>query len=546
MPRRATTQFDHCREHSCASKTFDISRVAAFVARLDMKSFYITTAIDYVNGSPHLGHAYEKVLTDVIARFRRQMGDEVYFLTGSDEHGQKVQASARKSGVAPQAYVDKTVKEFRALYDRLGVSYDDFIRTTEPRHKQVVRDILQKLYDQGDIYLDEYRGFYSTRQEQFLQDKDRLPDGSWPELFGDVTEIVEKNYFFRIRKYQDWLIDYLKTHGDFVFPKFRHSQVLEFLKEPLNDLCISRPKERLEWGISLPFDENYVTYVWFDALLNYYSAVADKGLWPADYNVIGKDILVPPHAVYWPIMLHACGLPPPKALLVHGWWLVRGAKMSKTTGEVVNPLALVDQFGVDAFRYFLIREMNVGQDSDFTVEQFLVRYNSELANNLGNLVNRTLNMTTRFAGGVLPATEVVEDPERELKQLWEKTAPDCVALSENFQFHTALERVMAFVTATNAYIEKRAPWKLGKSSEAKDQALLRTSLATMAEALRLAVALIQHVTPETTKKINGVLGYTPGANWREELVWGTKLNGAKVAASLVLFPRPTTESAKKP
>jgi methionyl-tRNA synthetase len=503
-----------------------------------MKSFYITTAIDYVNGSPHLGHAYEKVLTDVIARFRRQMGDKVHFLTGTDEHGQKVQASARKQGVAPQAYVDQTAAEFRALYDRLEVSYDDFIRTTEPRHKQVVRDVLQKLYDKGEIYLDEYRGFYSTRQEQFLQEKDRLPDGSWPEIYGEVTEIVEKNYFFRLQKYQDWLIDFLKTHEDFIFPKYRHKQVLEFLKEPLNDLCISRPKERLEWGISLPFDENYVTYVWFDALLNYYSAVADKGLWPADFNVIGKDILVPPHAVYWPIMLHAFGLPPPKALLVHGWWLQSGAKMSKSTGEAVSPLSLVDQYGVDAFRYFLIREMNVGQDSEFTVEQFLVRYNSELANNLGNLVNRTLNMTTRFAGGVLPAAEVVEDAERELHELWAKTGVEAVTLAENFQFHTALERGMAFVTATNAYIEKRAPWKLGKSAEAKDQALLRTSLATMAEALRLAVALMRHVTPSTTAKINAVLGYTPGDAWRDELVWGTKLNGAKVAPSLVLFPRP--------
>ena len=509
-----------------------------------MKSFYITTAIDYVNGSPHLGHAYEKVLTDVIARFRRQMGDKVHFLTGVDEHGQKVQASARKQGIAPQQYVDQTSAEFRALYDRLDVSYDDFIRTTEPRHKQVVRDILQKLYDQGEIYQDEYRGFYSTRQEQFLQEKDRLPDGSWPEIFGEVTEIKEKNYFFRLRKYQDWLIDYLKTHEDFIFPKYRHKQVLEFLKEPLNDLCISRPKERLEWGISLPFDENYVTYVWFDALLNYYSAVVDKGLWPADFNLIGKDILVPPHAVYWPIMLHASGLPPPKALLVHGWWLMSGAKMSKSTGEAVNPLTLVDQFGVDAFRYFLIREMNVGQDSEFTVEQFMVRYNSELANNLGNLVNRTLNMTTRFAAGVLPAAEVTEDLERELHELWAKTRDEAVSLSEGFQFHTALERTMAFVTATNAYIEKRAPWKLGKSTEAKDQALLRTSLATMAEALRLAVALIQHVTPSTTKKINEVLGYTPGASWRDELAWGAKLNGAKVAPSLVLFPRPEKPAPK--
>ena len=510
-----------------------------------MKSFYITTAIDYVNGSPHLGHAYEKVLTDVIARFRRQMGDRVHFLTGVDEHGQKVQASAKKRGIAPQQFCDEVSAEFRALLPKLNISNDDFIRTTEERHKKVVRAVLQQLFDKGEIYKAEYRGFYSTRQEQFLQDKDRLPDGSWPEIFGEVTEITESNYFFKLKQYQEWLVEFLTTNESFVFPQFRQKQVLEFLKEPLNDLCISRPKERLEWGISLPFDDGYVTYVWFDALLNYYSAVVDKpGVWPATYHVIGKDILVPPHAVYWPIMLHAAGIPLPQGLIAHGWWMQRGAKMSKSTGNALNPLDLVTEFGADAFRYFLIREMNVGQDSDFTREQFLVRYNSELANNLGNLVNRTLNMTTRFAGGVLPAAEIMEDTEKELQALWETTRAEVVPLCESFQFHTALERAMNFVTATNAYIEKRAPWKLGKSAEAKDQALLRTSLATMAEALRLAVALIQHVTPATTEKINAVLGYTPGTIWRDELVWGAKLTGAKVAGALVLFPRPVP--AEKP
>jgi methionyl-tRNA synthetase len=287
-----------------------------------------------------------------------------------------------------------------------------------------------------------------------------------------------------------------------------------------------------------------VTYVWFDALLNFYSAVADQDRWPADYNVIGKDILVPPHAVYWPIMLHAAGLPPPRHLLVHGWWLQRGAKMSKSTGNALNPLDLVTEFGADAFRYFLIREMNVGQDSDFTREQFLVRYNSELANNLGNLANRTLNMTTRFAAGVVPAAEAGEEREENLRALWDKTRDDFIPLCEGFQFHTALERAMVFLTETNAYIEQRAPWKLGKSADPKDQALLRTALATMAEALRLAVALIQHVTPGTTEKINVALGYTPGPVWRDELVWAGRLAGAKIAPSLVLFPRPAP--AEKP
>ena len=512
-----------------------------------MQSFYITTAIDYVNGSPHLGHAYEKVLTDVIARFRRQMGDQVHFLTGVDEHGQKVQASAKKRGIPPQQFVDEVSAEFRALLPKLNISNDDFIRTTEPRHKKVVRDVLQQLFDKGEIYQAEYKGFYSTRQEQFLQDKDRNPDGTWPEIFGDVTEITEKNYFFKLKQYQDWLVEFLAKNPDFIFPDYRQKQVMEFLKDPLNDLCISRPKERLEWGIPLPFDEGYVTYVWFDALINYYSAVVDRPeIWREAHHVIGKDILVPPHAVYWPIMLHAAGIPLPKEIIVHGWWLQRGAKMSKSTGNALNPLDLVMEFGTDAFRYFLIREMNVGQDSDFTREQFLVRYNSELANNLGNLVNRTLNMTTRFAAGRVPAAELSEDMEVELQALWNKTSSDFVTMCGVYKFHIALALAMDFITATNQYIEKRAPWKLGKSAEPKDQALLRTSLATMAEALRLAAALIQHVTPSTTEKINAVLGHKPGAVWRDELVWGTKLAGVKVAEALVLFPRPAPPEKPKP
>jgi methionyl-tRNA synthetase len=530
-----------------------------------MKSFYITTAIDYVNGSPHLGHAYEKVLTDVIARFHRMMGDKVWFLTGVDEHGQKVQQSAKKKGIPPQQFADEVSAEFRALLPKLNISNNDFIRTTEERHKKVVRQVLQQLFDKGEIYQAEYKGFYSTRQEQFLQEKDRLPDGSWPEIYGEVTEITERNYFFKLKQYQDWLVGFLEKNEAFIFPPFRRKQVQEFLKEPLNDLCISRPRERLEWGIPLPFDEAYVTYVWFDALINYYSAVADKGLWPKEgsldpaqtgsagnqiCHVIGKDILVPPHAVYWPIMLHAAGLVLPSQIIAHGWWMQSGAKMSKSTGNALNPLDLVAEFGADAFRYFLVREMNVGQDSDFTREQFLVRYNSELANNLGNLVNRTLNMTTRFSGGVVPAVDEtsVGEEEKNLRALWTTTSAEWEGMNSTHQFHTMLASVMAFVTATNAYIEKRAPWKLGKSSDPKDQALLRTSLATMAEALRLAVAAIQHVMPTAAEKINAVLGYTPGADWREELTWGSRLTGAKVAEALVLFPRPAPaeKGAPKP
>lgn len=503
-----------------------------------MKSFYITTAIDYVNGSPHLGHAYEKVLTDVIARIRRMMGDDVYFLTGVDEHGQKVQQSAQKKGIPPQEFCDQTSAEFQAILPKLNITNNDFIRTTEERHKKVVRAILQQLFDKGEIYQAEYQGYYSTRQEQFLQNKDRNEDGTWPEIFGEVSEITESNYFFKLKNYQQWLIDFLTENENFIFPKFRQKQVLEFLKEPINDLCISRPKERLEWGIPLPFDENYVTYVWFDALVNYYSAVADKpGVWPPAYQVIGKDILVPPHAVYWLIMLKAAGIELPGGIIAHGWWSTNGDKMSKSTGNAVEPIAFVDQYGADAMRYFMMREMTVGQDSDFSDTQFQARYNSELANNLGNLVNRTLNMTNRFADAKIPTAGPDEEPETELKQLWASTQAEVTDLWTKFQFNTALERTMSFVTATNAYIEKRAPWKLGKSTEEADHVLLRTALATMAESLRLAATLLQPVTPGVTEKIYGVLGHTPGEVWSDELAWDGRLADRPVDKSLVLFPR---------
>jgi methionyl-tRNA synthetase len=504
-----------------------------------MNTFYITTAIDYVNGAPHLGHAYEKVLTDVIARYRRLRGDRVHFLTGTDEHGQKVQQTAQKLGVAPQAYADQMSAGFQALLPKLNISNDTFVRTTAPAHARVVRSILQQLHDQGDIYLGEYRGPYSVRQEQFLREKDRNPDGTWPEIYGEVIEIAEPSYFFKLKAHQDWLVEFLSKNEGFIFPRHRQKQVLEFLKDPLNDLCISRPRERLAWGIPLPFDEGHVTYVWFDALLSYYSGVADlPGVWPATWHVIGKDILVPPHAVYWPIMLRAAGLPLPRGILVHGWLTLAGAKMSKSTGNALDPLDLVAEFGVDAFRYFLTREVGVGQDSDFTREQFLVRYNGDLANDLGNLANRVLNMTVRFAGGTVPPAGASEAPEDELRALWERTRSDFLELGDGFQFHTALERTLGFVKAINAYVERRAPWKLAKSSDPLDAARLRTALSTMAEGLRLSAAILRPVMPGASARIAEVIGSKVRPVWEGELDWGGSLEGSRVAESLVLFPRP--------
>ncbi|MEO0454141.1 MAG: class I tRNA ligase family protein, partial [Verrucomicrobiota bacterium] len=353
--------------------------------------FYITTAIDYVNGRPHLGHAYEKVLTDTLARWSRRQQRQVTFLTGVDEHGMKVQQSAEKLGRDPQEFCDEMAGHFKDLYDRLGISYDDFIRTTETRHKRVVQRILQEIHDQGDIYSGSYEGYYSPRQEQFLTEED-IVDGEWPESFGEVVHLSEKVYYFKLSKYQDWLVGFLKANPDWIFPSFRTKEVLGALAKPIPDLCISRPKSRLSWGIPLPFDQDQVTYVWFDALINYisspgYEAGKTGEAWPA-IHVIGKDIMVPAHAIYWPIMLKALGVEMPKRLLVHGFWTSNQEKMSKTTGNVVDPLSLIDVYGRDAFRYYVLREMALGQDADFSLESFHTRYQSELGNNLGNLVQQ--------------------------------------------------------------------------------------------------------------------------------------------------------------
>lgn len=507
-----------------------------------MKTFYITTAIDYANGSPHLGHAYEKVLTDVIARFKRLQGQSVHFLTGLDEHGQKVQQSAQKSGVEPIAICDRLAGEFKSLCADLRISNDDYIRTTEARHKAVVQSLLQKLFDKGDIYKAEYSGFYSVRQEQFVTEKERV-NGEWPEIFGEVVAVKESNYFFRLAQYQDWLIDSLKRGEPAIFPNFRSRDVLEFLKEPLNDLCISRPKERLSWGIELPFDTDFVTYVWFDALVNYISAIGYgterfEQHWPVDYHVIGKDILLPPHAVYWPIMLKACDIPLPKALLVHGWWLKAGSKMSKSSGGAENPLDWIGLYGADAFRYFVTREMNVGQDSEFSSELFLRRYNDDLGNDLGNLVSRLLNMTHRYRAGILAAPTVAEEPETALHQLWQETAVAVVEDYEGFQFHKGLERIFVFIRAINRYAEQRAPWKLAKGEDDASQALLDCCLTTMAEALRLAVTLLLPIMPETGERVQGLLGGVSDAPWQEQLAWSNAVVGKQLGAKTILFPRP--------
>src|SRR4051812_31567806 len=378
------------------------------------KRFYVTTAIDYLNGQPHLGHAYEKIITDVIARARRNFGEKVFFLTGLDEHGQKVQQAAEAEGKEPQVYCDELAQSWKAFVTRLQLSNDDFIRTTEPRHKEVVERILLKLHEAGHFYREVYRGFYSTKEETFLTEKDRRPDGTFDPVYGEVTELEEENYYFKLKEHQPWLIDYLEKNPKFVQPDHRRNEVLGFLKHnTLEDLCVTRPANRLSWGIPVPFDRKYVTYVWFDALVNYFSVPAALGdtaaagfsasahsanspsLWPANLHVIGKDILKF-HAVYWPIMLKAMGVALPEQILVHGWWQKDGQKMSKTLGNVVDPVAVINEWGLDAFRFYVLRELDIGADGNWTDEGFKARYSAELANGLGNLVNRSLSMLKRY------------------------------------------------------------------------------------------------------------------------------------------------------
>ncbi|MBU1006056.1 MAG: methionine--tRNA ligase, partial [Candidatus Omnitrophica bacterium] len=369
--------------------------------------YYITTPLYYVNGNPHIGHSYTNIACDTLARFRRLEGDEVLFVTGTDEHGQKIKEAADAKGMTPRDFVDSVVPKFSELWKKLNITYDDFIRTTEPRHEKVVQAILEMFHKNGDLYEGEYSGWYCTPCESFWT-KSQLVNENCPDCGRHVEQIKEKNFFFRLSKYQKWLLDYIEAHEDFILPVIRRNEILSFLKNPLNDLCVSRPKARLSWGIDMPFSKDHVTYVWFDALLNYIAACgygADeakfKKFWPADIHVIGKDILRM-HAVNWPIMLHAAGLEMPKTIFAHGWWKIGGDKMSKSKGNVVDPLEMADKYGIDAYRFFLLKEVSFGADGSFSEEALVSRINSDLANDLGNLLHRTLSMIDKYCSGIVP------------------------------------------------------------------------------------------------------------------------------------------------
>jgi methionyl-tRNA synthetase len=506
------------------------------------KKYYVTTPIYYVNDKPHIGHAYTTILADVLASYHRLLGTPTWFLTGTDEHGQKVQQAADKNGISAQEQCDQTVVRFQELWKRLEITNDDFIRTTEDRHKKIVQEVLQELFDKDEIYRAEYEGWYCVGCERFFTEKD-LVDGNCPECGRKVDAIVESNYFFRMSKYRDWLIEYIESHPEFIQPDFRANETLGFLKNnELQDLCISRPKSRLEWGIELPFDSDFVTYVWFDALLNYITAIGYKSddeqfkkWWPVNHHLIGKDILTT-HTVYWPTMLKAMGVEMPKTIFAHGWWLTGRTKMSKSLGNVVNPMEMIDRYGVDAFRYFLIAEMTLGQDASFTEEAFVRRYNSDLANDLGNLLSRTSNMLGRYCEGKFPTigkTVVESGPEKELWDVVQSAVDEMEQCIATMNLNGGLAAVLAAVRKVNQYFEIKQPWTLAKEGKTEE---VETTLAVAAEALRVSAALLYPVMPERMGQLRELFGLgQPDTTQLRE--FGMIAAGTVVPKTDPLFPR---------
>ncbi len=517
------------------------------------RAVYFTTPLYYVNAEPHIGHLYTTVLVDTLKRYHRMMGDDVYFLTGTDEHGEKIAEVARKKGVNPKAFVDDVSHLFQETWKNIGIENDDFIRTTDLRHMAYVQRVLQQVKDAGDIYFDEYTGAYCVGCERYLTDTE-LVDGKCPDHQTVPKQVKEANYFFRMGKYQEALIAHIEKNPGWIRPERFRNEVLSFLKAPLEDLCISRPKSRLTWGIELPFDDNFVTYVWFDALLNYVSAIKETKTgadisdryWPVCNHVIAKDILKT-HAIYWPTMLMSAGLPLYHQLDVHGYWLSGESKMSKSLGNVVRPSSFDEQFGIENLRYYFFREMKFGGDSSFTYELFVERYNSDLANGLGNLLSRVSSIIKKNLGGEIPTGVTLGEAEKEIAARAAELGKTYPRHFEERQFHLAVEEIRGLLAATDRYINDTQPWRLAK--EEGREADLRRVLYTGLEVVRIATVLLSPIMPKTCKKILTYLGEERPLDgtipFSELLTWGGLKDGYALGKVPRAFPRIDDKKLKK-
>ena len=500
-------------------------------------TFYVTTPIYYVNDVPHIGHAYTTVAADVLARYKRMKGFDVFFLTGSDEHGQKVEKAAQTNGETPLELADRVVKRFQALWEKLGISNNDFIRTTQERHKQGVSQIFRQLMEQGDIYLGEYEDWYCTPCETFWTET-QVTDGKCPDCNRQVEKLKEESYFFKMSAYGEKLLEYIEAHPDFIQPKTRKNEIVSFVKEGLRDLSVSRTS--FSWGIPVPGNERHVIYVWFDALTNYISALgypaADGNYgryWPADAHLIGKDI-TRFHTVYWPTFLMAAGLPLPKKVFAHGWWTVEGQKMSKSLQNVVEPNMLIDKYGVDVVRYFLMREVPFGLDGDFSHTSLINRINSDLANDLGNLLSRSTAMLVKYFDGIVPEPGSLSDLDQSLKSKAETMVTTVDSNMDELAFSKALQAIWDVISAGNKYIDETAPWTLAKDPAQRDR--LATVMYCLLESQRMAHSLITPFMPETAQKALAGLGWQQEPV-EEHLTWGQLVPGTVIGRAEALFPR---------